>query len=185
MSIKTQVNFSIEGLSEIDASLREMTKATARNVGRRALRAAGKVIAETASQLAPDDPATGDPDLHRSIVVSSRLKDRRGEREFHLQMRADGNRQAAVDALIGARRTQSTEGILMMFVGPTGRPLKYAHLQEFGTVNHAAQPYMTPAWEREKENALRLVSVNLKAEIAKAAARAKRKALKASAGGKK
>src|SRR5690606_8122518 len=72
----------IDGLKELDKALGDLPKATARNVLHRTLRKAGAPIAEEASRLAPDDPATQAPDLHTSIAVSTRLKNKAGDAEY-------------------------------------------------------------------------------------------------------
>ncbi len=61
--------FKVEGLAELDAVLRELPKATARNVLLRTLKKEAQPIADAAAQLAPDDPATGGKDLHSSMLV--------------------------------------------------------------------------------------------------------------------
>lgn len=170
--------YSLDGLKETDDALGQFSKATARNIGRRALRAGGQLIADRASELAPDDPETGEPDLHRSIFVSSRLKNSRGVKEFAAEMRATGNLDAAVSAMRDARRAGGSDSLLMMFVGPAGLPRRYAHLMEFGSVELDPQPYMIPAWEEEKNNALEIIKDELGKEIHKAAKRAERKLAK-------
>ena len=57
-----------------------------------------------------------------------------------------------------------------------------ARLQEFGTRKAPPQPFMRPAWERHKDQALEDIKQNLATEIDKAAARAARKAARAAAG---
>jgi len=174
---KTAMTFSIDGLKEVDAALSELNRATARNVARRALRKVGMVIAEAAKALAPDDPATPAPDLHRSIAVSPRLINKRGLSDFANEMAATGDRGAAVEAIRSARRKGDGDApIVTMFVGPANLPARYAHLVEFGTAHSAAQPFMTPAWEANKNKALDMVADELRKEIAAAAARAARKA---------
>lgn len=174
---KSTMTFNIEGLAEVDAALSELNRATARNVARRALRKVGMVIAQAAEALAPDDPATPAPDLHRSIAVSPRLINKRGLSDFANEMAMTGDRVAAVAALRTARRGSIGDApIVTMFVGPSNLPARYAHLVEFGTEHSAAQPFMTPAWEANKNQALGMVAGELKKEIAAAAARAARKA---------
>lgn len=181
MASRTTISYSFEGLKETDDALSQFSKATARNIGRRALAAGGKMIADHAASIAADDPETGPPDLHRSIVVSSRLKDRRGLQEFHAEMSATGNVADAVSALREARRTTKSDDVVTMFVGPAGLPAKYAHLVEWGTVHSRAQPFMTPAWEAEKDNALQIIAKELKKQIDLAAKRAAKRLAKLAA----
>lgn len=170
--------FRLEGLRELNEALESLGKVTARRVGRRALQRAGQDIADRASQLAPDDPATDGDDLRRSIIVSTKLKDRRGLSEFAKQMAATGNRFAAATALREVRRATGPDTVVSLAIGPAGLPARYGHLQEFGTVHHAAQPFLTPAWEAEKAKAMQAIAGHLKTEIEKAAQRAARRAAK-------
>lgn len=170
---------SVEGLRGLDQAFQQLTRATARNVARRSLKAGGQIIADKASDLAPDDPRTAAPDLRTSITVSTKLKNPAGKREFAAEIKKSGSVSSAVSALTKARsKTKGAAPVVMMFVGPAGDPARYAHFPEFGTVNHAPQPYMTPAFESEKMNALRAIEGSLKTEMNKAIARAARKAAK-------
>ena len=60
-----------------------------------------------------------------------------------------------------------------VFGGPG--PYPQAHLQEFGTQHHAAQPFMRPAWDSKKRAVLDSVKDDLADEIGLAAARLARK----------
>jgi HK97 gp10 family phage protein len=59
----------------------------------------------------------------------------------------------------------------------------HAHLQEFGTQHHAAQPFIRPGWEATKGRALEIIRTQLWLEISKAAERAARKAARAARAG--
>ena len=59
---------------------------------------------------------------------------------------------------------------LEIHVGPGQHP--QAITQEFGTYKEPAQPYMRPAWEANKVQALDLIGATLGVEVAKAAAKA-------------
>ena len=69
-------------------------------------------------------------------------------------------------------------------VGVAGKKQSLARgfFQEFGTVEHAAQPFMRPAWEGNKDAALEIIKRDLGGEIEKAAARLARKAAKLAKG---
>ena len=56
-----------------------------------------------------------------------------------------------------------------------GKAPPQGSLQEFGTKNHGPQPFMRPAWDAGKDQALDDVKTALGAEIEKAAQRAARK----------
>jgi HK97 gp10 family phage protein len=177
---KRGVSVKVEGLRELEASLKQLPKATARNVLKRVLVKAGQPIAEQAARLAPDDPRTGAPDLHTSIAVSAKVRNDVGKAAFAKVLREGGSRDDAVSALRGARREAKGAGsFATMFIGPTVDSF-YGKFQEFGTVKQAAQPFMRPAWDANKEGALATIRGELGAEIDKAAKRvAKRAARKA------
>jgi HK97 gp10 family phage protein len=139
------VKFKIEGLRECEDALRELPKATGKNVLRRALMAAGQPILDAARQLAPE--LTGA--LKRSHAAGTKLTG--PQKEKH-----------------------KAESAVEIFVGPSGLP--QAITQEFGTVNHPAQPFMRPAWDGNKMAALNLMRQSLADEIEKARARLARKA---------
>lgn len=65
---------------------------------------------------------------------------------------------------------------LEMHIGPGTNP--QAITQEFGTYFHPAQPFMRPAWEAQRMNALDLIGAHLGVNIEKAAAREGAKALR-------
>lgn len=186
------IDYSLDGLKELDRGLAELNRATARNVARRSLRKAGQIIADDAAIRAPDDPATPAPDLHSSIVVSTKITDKRGLKEWGEEMRRSGNREKAVARLRAARRYTTGNPVVMVFVGVAsiaaklarGRenPARYAHLVHFGTVHSRAFPFMAQAWEANKMAAFRAIAVELGKEIKKAAARAARKAARLKAG---
>ena len=67
-----------------------------------------------------------------------------------------------------------------MFLGAGVLP--QAHLQEFGSAKHGAQPFLRPAWDAEKKPTLDRISDLLAKNIDKAARSAARRAAKAKAG---
>lgn len=75
------------------------------------------------------------------------------------------------------RKQHERESFVEVFAGPG--PLPQAITQEFGTVDHAAQPFMRPAWDETRDQVLDGVKEHLGVEITKAARRAARKAAKA------
>lgn len=68
------------------------------------------------------------------------------------------------------RQEHERESFVEVFAGPGPNP--QAIQQEFGNVNHPPQPFMRPAWEATKDDALRIVAETLGAEIAASAKRA-------------
>lgn len=142
----------VEGLRELDRALGELPKALAKGTLRRVLREAAAPMAETAKRLAPNDPLTPPIDLQTSITVSSRQK---------------SGRQL--------KRTREGDATVMMYMGPGPGGYPQAIFQEFGTHHHAAQPYMRPAWDGHKMEALNIIATTLGSEITKTAERLARR----------
>lgn len=146
------------GFREMDAALGELSKASARSVGKKVLKLGAKPLVEQMKALAPDDPVTGTGDLKSTIAASDKLS----PRQKKLQRRA----------VKGGGKKSFAE----IYVGPG--PLPQAHQQEFGNVNHGPQPFARPAWRATRRQVLDRVGESLGREIAAAAMRAKRRALK-------
>ncbi len=151
------VTIKMEGFRELDLALGKLPQATAKRTMRKVLKTAAQPIADAASRIAPDDPATPAPDLHRSIGVSHRQKTGR-QRKFTKEGKNEAN----------------------MYVGPTADGYPQAMMQEFGTAHHSPQPYMRPAWDKHRNGALNTIKAELGKEIVKAAARLAKKRAKAS-----
>lgn len=148
----------IDGLRDLDAMLGELPKAAARSVLRRVGIKALQPMAETARSLAPDDPATPDPDLESSITVGTKLN----------------KSQAKLS------RKREDKSFIEVYMGTNDRA---GIQQEFGNVNHGPQPFMRPAFSQHAESTIRLVASELGPEITKTVARrAKRAAAKAAKG---
>lgn len=143
----------VEGLKELEKSLRELPKATGKNVLRRVLRKRAQPLADDMRAKAPDDPETSGKDLHTSIGVGTRLS--RNQGRLHRKMFRDD--KASVE----------------MFVGAGALP--QAHMQEFGVVHHDPQPFARPAWDENKMAMLDGIKDDLWQEIEKSAKRLARK----------
>lgn len=144
----------VEGLEGIEQALKELPRATGKNVVRRVLRKRGKPIADKARALVPVDEG----DLKDSIAVSTKLT--KSQRRKHKKFDKDD-----VEVFVGAG------------------PHPQAHLQEFGSSVHGRQAFMRPAWDVGKKAVLEGIGADLWAEINKAAKRLARKAAKAAAKG--
>ncbi|MBQ2263263.1 MAG: HK97 gp10 family phage protein [Loktanella sp.] len=144
------------GFKELNDALDELTKGVGKGVLRRSLLKAAQPMAELAKGMAPDDPATGGFDLKTSITAGTKLS--RAQTKAHRKMFRDD--RAAVE----------------VFVGPG--PLPQAHLQEFGTVHHAPQPYLRPAFDADAGPLIDRLGAEMSKEVKKAVGRARRKALK-------
>lgn len=142
-----------QGFREMDAALSEFSKPTARNVLRRAGLEALEPVADAMRARVPVD----DGDLRDAIDTGTKL----GKRQKRL------NRSpSAVEVYVGI--AQAGEGMPPQ-----------ATQQEFGNENHGPQAFARPAWDQEADPTLDRVKVSLTDQIDKAAARAKRKAMKA------
>ncbi len=161
--VKTTVK--VEGLRELDEALGQLSKASARSVLRRVGLKALRPVADTARNLAPDDPATGGNDLRSSIGVGTKLSPRQAKLARRMIKRGEADKHF-VEVYAGAG------------------PVPHAHLQEFGTSHHGAQPFMRPAWDSNKSGVLDTIKSELGSEIDKAAKRQARKAARLAAKGK-
>lgn len=129
-----RTTFKIEGGKELDSALlglaEEFSPRNARNVMRGALNDGGKIIAEAAASLAPDDPGTsGDDNLKTNIIVSGTItKSQRGDKQSAMER----------------------------YVGPTTKAF-HGLFQEFGTAFHAAHPFLRPAFDSNWRRALDVI----------------------------
>jgi len=150
------VNFKVQGLKELDAAFGEyieafdVSKATAKNVMKRAAIDAITPMADLAESLAP--VLTGH--LRDSITEGTKLT----------------ARQARLNR---ARDDKSTVEVSMGTSDPAGVQ------QEFGNAHQQAHPFMRPALDAQTEPTINRVSGSFKVQLDKATARARRKALKA------
>lgn len=152
------VTMKIVGGRELEAGFKSLmddfdaSKTTVKNAMKRGLVEALEPMAEAASSLAPDDPATGGNDLRHSIVAGAKLTPRQ--------------------ARLAKKESKSFVTAYMGTADPAGL------YQEFGTVNHGPQAFMRPAFQAEGQNTIQRVVGALQKQLAKATARAKAKALK-------
>lgn len=142
----------VDGLRDLERALMDLGKvSTAKAVGRRVLKKAGQPIADKANSLAPDDTETPGG-LSESYAVSTKLNKK--------QRRAVRGTKSSVEVYVGTSDVQ---------VGIN---------QEFGNVNHKAQPHFRPAWDSEKRPTLDRIKDMLGDEIMKTAARLAKRAAK-------
>lgn len=138
----------VDGLKEIDKSLQQLPKATAKNVVRRILKKSAKPIQRRAKSLAPVRTGT----LRDSIFVSTKLSKAREKKRFG-------------------------PGDIEIFIGAGGPGAYHAHLQEFGTEHHPPTPFLRPAWDSFKSSILDDIREDFWTEVKKAVERqAKKKA---------
>lgn len=158
----------VEGLKDLERALAALPKATGRSVLRRALLAGGAPIAEDAERRAPLRKGN----LKRSIGVSTKLT----KRQKAVHRRYAGT--LPPERVAGGFRSQPAKSVFV-FVGPGSLPA--AVPQEFGTVNHPAQPYMRPAWDTQQDRALAIIVERIGAEIKSAVERLAKKAAREAA----
>lgn len=153
-----KTSFRVDGLSELNATLSEMSKGLARGaLTRIAVNALKDEFVPVASAMAPDDPATGGNDLKSSIVAGPASK--LNTRQKRLNKKRDDKSFGE-----GFAGTADPAGVL----------------QEFGTVQHGPQPFMRPAWQQTQKPLIDHVAKNAWPEVEKTAMRAaKRKAARA------
>jgi hypothetical protein len=71
---------------------------------------------------------------------------------------------------------KSDKASVQMFVGPGPDPAAWN--QEFGNINHGAQPFARPAWEQDKKPLLDRLGVELWADLERSLKRQAKRAAK-------
>jgi HK97 gp10 family phage protein len=154
-----RVGGEVLGAKQLDNALKQLPKATAKNVLRRSLMKSVKPTEEAAIALAKRGE-TGN--LQESVEVSTKLK----------KSQQGGRVKAgAVEVFVGASTTGGKKG-------------HHAHLIEFGWFHAISglfippQPFMRPAWESTKNIVLGTFADEVWSSLAKAARTLARKAEK-------
>lgn len=195
---RSGATMEVEGVDDMAAGFAELTRATGRNVLKRSMVVAAEPIRAAIAREAPDDPRTGDPDLHRSIVASARLFDRRGVQEFHEAMsrEASTTRQERVGGAVAAMRTArhgtpAKVTTVSAFVGPrhvargAGRWMGYGRFHEFGTAKIRRNPFVARGFAAAAAGTERRLREAIRVVLDKAVIRARSRALKKAAGPRK
>lgn len=140
----------VEGLSDLDETLRQLPKALAKNALRGVLIKRAQPLVDSMKSLVPDDPATpATTDLKGSIAVGIKLS--RRQARLHRKENKDDMQFAEV------------------FVG--AGPKAHAHLTEFGTVHMRPQPWARPSWDSNKDAILEGIKDDFWTKIKKASDR--------------
>lgn len=141
----------VEGFAELGKAFDQLSESTARNTAKRVLKKAGQPVYDHFQSIAPRSNAA-ENHMADSGGVSPKLSksQKRGQNKIKERSFAE------------------------MFIGPG--PAPRALFQEFGTVNHPAQPSLTPAWEANKRGVLASIRKDLGREIIKSAKRLAAKA---------
>lgn len=149
----------LEGFREMEAALAEFSKASARNILKRAALEALQPMADEMESRAPEQDGAGGQ-LKEAIAVGDKL----------------GKRQKKLN-----RKTKDFVEVYAGVADIHGNHLPSGVQQEFGNENHGPQPFVRPAWDQEAQPTIDRLAVSLGAEIDKATARAQRKAARAAA----
>lgn len=128
------IDVRIEGAKEIEAKLGKIESKVRRKLLRQAVRASAKPIRDEAARLAPR--RTSEPP--------------RGSSEHH-PLGAELHRNIKIRA--ASRKSQRRLG---MDAGVRVRAAPQGILQEFGTVHHAADPFLRPAFDTQKATSIRV-----------------------------
>ena len=146
------MDMELEGFSELEDALDDLSRAAGKGVLRRSLKKAALPMADLMADAAP----RGQGDLQESIAVSTKLSKRQAAE--HRALFRD--QRAAVEMFVGAG------------------PLPQATQSEFGNEHQAPQPFARPAWDQDQQALLDRLGGHLWAEFEKSLARAQRKAAK-------
>ncbi len=138
----------LSGFKELASALRELGPRVARNTLRRAVSAGAARVRDTAKVYAPVD--TGE--MRRDIMIK-RERDTKGEMSAKYSVFVRSGKKSR---LSGKGRNVDKDSW-------------YWRLVEFGTSKMAAQPFMRPAFESEKEDAVKDIGKALDEGIQKAA----------------
>ncbi len=140
----------LSGFRELEKALSELPKSTGKAVLRRVAKGALEPMADRARGMAPVDQG----DLKNAIAVSEKRTKR----------------------VARINRFDKNTG-LEMAMGPVsgGGVLNYATFAEFGTNDTRARPFMRPAFDGGKDEALNYIIANLGKEIDRAATRLAKK----------
>lgn len=141
------VTVKIDGLSDLGKRLSTLSADMQGKVARAATAAGAVVIKNAAIQKAPED--TGN--LKRNIIAKRIPKSQTDLSSEHIVTVRKGKKTAK----------QKAAGI---------RDAYYASWVEFGTVKMAAQPFLRPAFDQNKETAVDAIKNRLEARIKKAGA---------------
>jgi HK97 gp10 family phage protein len=142
---------SISGLSDLKHMLRtELPDATAKRVLKRVLRKQAEKVAVVAIGNVPVGKTHH---LRSSIGVGDKLTPYQ-RRTFRKKDPSD------VVMHVGSGRTSGSP-----------KTLPYAHIIEYGSKDHAAQPFMRPAWDAVKGQIVNEIAADIWDEIKRAIAR--------------
>ncbi len=148
----------IEGLRELGLAMRGLSDDVAKKVSFAAVLAGANVIKKLAISKAPRSDA---PHYVKLLATDKGAKAGTLVQPGNLKKNIVNKR----------RKSQLTAEYIVTVRGKKkdGYAARYGRLQEFGTVNHPAQPFLRPAFEQGKEQAAQAIAKKLDERIKKAA----------------
>lgn len=143
----TTVTIKVEGLRELGERMRGLSADVNRKIARATTNAGAQVIKKIAQRLAPVSPPEVSPNippgnLKKNIIVRYKRKSRLTS-EHVVTVRAKGPKVV-------------------------GEPYRVGVFQEYGTVHHGPQPFMRPALDQGKSQAIEAMRKRMKDRIDKA-----------------
>lgn len=91
---------------------------------------------------------------------------------------AEGDLAEAISVSSKARKRRAPPGTVEVYMGVETGQGQVGSNQEYGNVNHAAQPFMRPAWLPMRYQVLDTVGEQMMIEVERSAARAAKRAAK-------
>lgn len=152
----TGARIALSGFKELDAQLKRLSTAVARNALQRAGLDAMEPMARLARQLAPKDTTELAESIDIGFVAENDKADV-GKYAYHLAKVAGMSDAEAVAEKRNALRAVKAERgnyYADVFMGPAAGREKQdvikGYVQEFGTATREPQPYLRPAFEQDK-----------------------------------
>lgn len=146
----------IEGLQELAAAMRELPQRVGRNALRAAVNAGASVIKKEATARAPKDTGALKANLYQKQI---REKSGDMQQTFYVGVR----KGVAKYANNAANKRSGKAGKAYKDDGTTF----YWKFLEFGTSKMQARPFMRPAFELQKEQAVKAIAAKLDERIQK------------------
>jgi HK97 gp10 family phage protein len=158
------VEMKLQGFKELAAAMRELPDRVAKNALRSAVNAGATVIKKEAIRMAPEDTGALKANLYQKQI--------REQSSIYKQVYYVGVRRGVAKYANTAKNRRS---------GKAGQAYKndgttfYWKFLEFGTSKMAAKPFLRPAFEMQKESAVKAIGEKLDERIQKAATELARK----------
>lgn len=178
MAVRTR-GIRVEGFRDLDAALGKLSKSVGRRVLKNALIKAGEPMRARAEELAPRESG----ELAESVIISGKVKNTVGNKEFAQALAAGLGQRAAVAAMRQARRNSTQGSFAEVELGPQKATNKADAVkrivQEFGSFNQSGKPFMRPAFAEKGDQVVTDMRDILATEINRAIARQAKRQLKA------